>query len=236
MKTVLFDLDGTLLPMDQDAFIATFLECVHRELVRLGYSPELAEAALAAAFPAVLANDGRETNEKVFLGEFERLVGARIQEDAPALADYYRGGFSEVKRTCGHEPRAALLLRELHDAGVPAVLATSPLFPRAATEARIGWAGLTPEDFTYITTYENSSFCKPHLGYYRELLTRLSLDPRDCLMVGNDATEDMVARELGIEVFLLTDHLVNRRGVEITALPHGDFGEMVDAVRSFIKK
>ncbi|MBO7292708.1 MAG: HAD family hydrolase [Clostridia bacterium] len=233
MKTVLFDLDGTLLPMDQDAFIATFLECVHRDLVRLGYPPELSEAALAAAFPAVLANDGKCTNETVFLGEFEKLVGARVREDARALARYYQSGFSEVRRTCGHEPRAALLLSELHAAGVPAVLATSPLFPREATGARIGWAGLTPEDFTYITTYENSSFCKPHLGYYRELLDRLSLDPRECLMVGNDATEDMVAGELGMEVFLLTDHLVNRHGLDIAALPHGDFGEMMAAVRAF---
>ena len=233
MKTVLFDLDGTLLPMEQDAFIAAFLEGVHRELVRLGYSPALAEAALSAAFPAVLKNDGKRTNEAVFLGEFERLAGTRVREDAHALAHYYRSGFSEISRTCGREPRAALLLGELHAAGVPTVLATSPLFPREATEARIAWAGLSPLDFTYITTYENSSFCKPHLGYYRELLDRLSLDPRDCLMVGNDATEDMVARELGMEVFLVTDHLLNRDGADISAFPHGNFGEMMAAVRTF---
>lgn len=233
MKTVLFDLDGTLLPMEQDAFIAAFLKGVHGELVRLGYTPALAEAALSAAFPAVLANDGKRTNEAVFLGEFEKLVGPRVREDARSLARYYRDGFFEVSCVCGREPRAALLLSELHAAGVSAVLATSPLFPREATEARIAWAGLTPGDFTYITTYESSSFCKPHLGYYRELLDRLSLDPRDCLMVGNDATEDMVAEELGMEVFLVTDHLLNRRGVDITRWPHGDFGAMMEAVRAF---
>lgn len=235
MKTVLFDLDGTLLPMEQDAFTSAFLKDLHYRLVLLGYTAELAKAALSAAFMTAVANDGRGTNEAVFFGELERVAGARVREDAVALSHYYRGDFQRLKDLCGREPRAALLLSELHAAGVPAVLATNPLFPREGIEARLAWAGLTPGDFTHITTYENSSFCKPSLGYYREILDRLSLAPCDCLMVGNDTTDDMTAGELGIEVFLLTDHLINRRGMDISSLPHGDFGEMMDAVRTFIR-
>lgn len=234
MKAVLFDLDGTLLPMEQDTFTSAFLKDLHRYLVRLGYTPELAEAALTAAFTSAFANDGRETNETVFFGGLARVAGARVREDAVALSRYYREDFQALRHTCGREPRAALLLSELHAAGVPAVLATNPLFPREAIEARLDWAGLTPEDFIYITTYENSSFCKPRPDYYREILDRLSLAPCDCLMVGNDTTDDMAARELGVEVFLLTDHLINRRGTDISSLPHGDFEGMMAAVRTFL--
>ena len=234
MKTVLFDLDGTLLPMDQDAFAEAFTRGLFGELCRLGYGADTARAALSAAIPAILKNDGTRTNEEAFLSTFESVAGARIRRDAPALRAYYREGFSAVQATCGFTPRAREILDLLHAKGIPAVLATSPIFPREATVARIGWAGLVPEDFLHITTYETSSFCKPHLGYYREILTSLSLTPQDCLMIGNDATEDMVARELGMEVFLLTDCLINRRGVDLTPFPRGGWDELFRAVRDFI--
>ena len=78
------------------------------------------------------------------------------------------------------------------------MLATNPLFPPTATQSRIRWAGLTPEDFEFITTYDNSSFCKPNPDYYREILGKLNLNAGECLMVGNDVGEDMIARTLGM--------------------------------------
>ena len=46
-------------------------------------------------------------------------------------------------------------------------------------------------------------------------------------MVGNDVTEDMVARTLGMRVFLLTDHIINRQNEPIDRYPHGSFPEMM---------
>ena len=106
------------------------------------------------------------------------------------------------------------------------VLATNPIFPTAATESRIRWAGLRPEDFELYTTYESIGFCKPNLDYYRELLRRLDLQAGDCLMVGNDVEEDMVASQLGMSVFLLTDCMINRRAQDISAFPHGNFDDL----------
>ena len=52
------------------------------------------------------------------------------------------------------------------------------------------------------------------------------LTPEACVMVGNDVGEDMIAAELGMRVFLLTDWLVNKDGADISRYPHGSFDDL----------
>ncbi|MBQ2297012.1 MAG: HAD hydrolase-like protein, partial [Ruminiclostridium sp.] len=73
---------------------------------------------------------------------------------------------------------------------------------------------------------ENASFCKPNPKYYEEIVTRLGLDPKTCLMVGNDVTEDGAAKALGMDVFFLTDCLINKEEKDIDREPHGSFAEL----------
>ena len=80
---------------------------------------------------------------------------------------------------------------------------------------RIRWAGIDPAAFRDISSYENSSFCKPSVGYFREFLQRNGLHPEECLMIGNDAWEDMAIRELGVPVYLVTDCLENKQGLPL---------------------
>ena len=54
----------------------------------------------------------------------------------------------------------------------------------------------------------------------------LGVQPDECLMVGNDATEDLAAREAGMDVFLLTDCLINTKNRDISACPRGDFAAL----------
>ena len=107
------------------------------------------------------------------------------------------------------------------------MLATNPIFPSIATESRIRWAGLEPEDFELYTTYENTGYCKPNPDYYRDILNKLKLQPEDCLMVGNDVTEDMIAASVGMDVFLLTDCMINKEQKDISVYPHGNFEQLM---------
>ena len=118
----------------------------------------------------------------------------------------------------------------LHEKGIRVILATNPIFPAVATESRIRWAGMEPSDFEFYTTYENINYCKPSLEYYKEILNRLDLRAEECLMVGNDVGDDMVARHLGMQVFLLTEDLINYGNTDISEFPNGDF----DALTGFI--
>ena len=89
------------------------------------------------------------------------------------------------------------------------MLSTNPLFPPAAIRARLSWIGLAPSEFDFITTYDNSSSCKPNPLYFSQLLSRFDLAPQDVLLVGNDVQEDAcAAKAVGIRTYLVTDCLL----------------------------
>ena len=94
--------------------------------------------------------------------------------------------------------------------------------------------GLSPSDFDLFTTYENSRFCKPNLNYYKDILAKLGVTANECLMIGNDVSEDMVASELGMKVFLLTDCLINKSGEDLSAYPHGTFKDLEEYLNKHV--
>ena len=226
IKAVLFDLDGTLLPMDQDVFIKAYLGGLVGVLAPKGYDPRMIAGALIKSTDAMKVNDGRKTNEEVFWDNFSAILGEGIRDEEENLRAFYDGDFQKVKNVCGYNPKAKELVDRLNKQGVRVILATSPLFPAIATESRIRWAGLSPEDFELYTTYENSIYCKPNTKYYEAILSQIGLSAEECIMVGNDTGDDMVAKRLGMQVFLLTDDLINKSGEDINNYPHGSFDDL----------
>lgn len=228
---VLFDLDGTLLPMDQDVFVKTYFGYLARKVGPRGYETKSLVDGIWRGTAAMVANDGGCTNEDAFWRCFAGIFGDWVLADKPLFEEFYRVEFQQARKICGFNPKSAETVARLKAMGLRVALATNPLFPAIATESRIRWAGLEPEDFELYTTYENSHYCKPNLDYYREVLEKLDCVPADCLMVGNDVAEDMVAEKLGMRVFLLTDCLINKAGKDISAYPNGD----LDALMAFIE-
>ena len=231
VKAVLFDLDGTLLPLDQDEFVKGYFRLLAKKLAPYGYEPDKLVKAIWHGTAAMIQNDGSCTNEVVFWKDFTNIFGEQARSHEPVFAEYYEKDFQQVKNSCGYTPKAAEIVRSLKAAGIRVALATNPVFPAIATESRIRWAGLEPEEFELYTTYENIGFCKPNLDYYREILRRMELDAADCLMVGNDVDEDMAAGQLGMKVFLLTDCMINKTGEDISKYPNGNFNALLQAIR-----
>ena len=227
IKAVLFDLDGTLLPMDQKVFMKDYFGRLIRRLAPHGYTPEVFLAAMNAGVAAMVKNDGSRTNEEAYWDAFSAISGKEILDRMPVFERFYEEEFDEVAASCGCHPKAAPLVRGLRARGIRVILATNPLFPQIATQKRIRWAGLEPEDFELYTTYEDIGYCKPNPDYYREVLRRTGLEAADCLMVGNDVAEDMLAgAAVGLRGFLLTDCLINTPGADINDFPHGSFDEL----------
>lgn len=140
-----------------------------------------------------------------------------------------------MRHSCGFNPQASRAISQLKAMGYQVALATNPIFPAVATHSRVIWAGLDPEDFSLITTYENSRHCKPNPDYYRDILEVLNVPAENCLMVGNDVNEDMIAQDLGMQVFLLTDNLINRSESDIHCYPQGSFPELMQRLQSLPK-
>ncbi len=232
ITTVLFDLDGTLLPMEQEAFVKAYFGGLAKKAAPRGYNPGKLMKSIWAGTEAMVGNTGAKTNEAVFWDLFAGIYGEAAREDEAMFARFYQEEFQQIQAVCGFQPQARELISLLQEKGLRLVLATNPIFPAIATESRIRWAGLTPSDFVWYTTYENSHYCKPNPAYYREILDRLQLDPAECLMIGNDVTEDMVAQQLGMQVFLVTDCLINKDNLDISAWPNGDFAGLMDFART----
>lgn len=225
MDTILFDLDGTLLPMHMDRFIRAYFSLLAQYTAPYGFNPETLVEDIWQGTRAMVANDGSMTNEERFWQVFRQRTGRGDAADQKLFLTFYDEEFDKAKATCGFNPDAPRLIRDLKEKGYDLILATNPMFPRPATMRRIAWAGLDPEDFRMITTYESMNTCKPNPEYFRELCRKADLDPSHCRMIGNDAAEDMAALETGIQVFLITDCLENGIAEEL-AVPHGGFAEV----------
>lgn len=226
IKAILFDLDGTLLPMVQEEFIECYFKLLAKKLVSLGYGAEHIVESVWKSVGAMMKNDGSCKNEDAFWNTFAGIYGEQSKQHKSELDSFYRNEFSKVREVCGFHPAAKEVVELVREKGLVPVLATNPLFPAVATQARMSWAGLTPVDFDYYTTYENATSCKPNPKYYEEILDRIGCKPEECVMVGNDVQEDMVVEALGMKVFLLTDCLINKKEVDISVYPRGSFEEL----------
>lgn len=236
IKAVLFDLDGTLLPMDFDVFLKAYFGGLCKKMVPFGYEPDQLVKAIWKGTDAMIKNDGSATNEEAFKNCFKGIYGEEALGHIPYFDEFYKTDFKEVQKVCGFTPDAKKTVDFLKSRGLRLVLATSPIFPLVAIEARLSWAGLSPSDFEFVTTYENSCYTKPNPKYYEGIAERLGLDPAECIMVGNDVDDDMVASDVGMKVFLLTDNLINKSGEDIEKYPHGGYGEMLDFLTKAISE
>ena len=235
LKAVLFDLDGTLLPMDQDRFIERYFSLLAKKMAGHGYNPDLLLKTIWKALAAEAVNDGSITNREMFWKVFSSVFGEDSIKDESVFEDFYRNEFQTVKDVCEPSPKAKYIVDMLRSKGIKVILATNPIFPKVATDSRIRWAGMEPEDFDIVTTFEDIGLSKPNLDYYRYLMDEMRLDPKDCVMVGNDVEEDMVAEELGMKVFLMDYFIINRKGTDVSKYPKGNFDDLIDYLNGLIQ-
>ena len=130
IDTVLFDLDGTLLPMDQEEFVNTYLGLLAKHLAPYGYEPKHLAAAIWAGTHAMVQNDGSRTNEEVFWEDFCHIFGTDARRDEPLFEEFYATDFVQARTVCGFAPEAAELVRLLKEKGFPGGPGHQPPFPR----------------------------------------------------------------------------------------------------------
>lgn len=223
MDTILFDLDGTLLPMDQNAFMDVYLKELGQKCSALGFEEKPAIKALWAGTKAMIENSGEKTNEDVFWDVFTSLLGKKAAQLKPAFQAFYAQEFDRTKIATSPNPLAANLIKQLKEKGYTLILASNPVFPKEAYRTRLAWLGLVPEDFEMLTSYEDFCHCKPNPNYYREILQKIGKTPQRCLMVGNDLADDGPAKTLGMGFYLVTNCLLNANANDCDNHENGNF-------------
>lgn len=226
INTILFDLDGTLLPMDDQAFMKVYFEQLATLGEHFGVEGRTFVKMIWGSTEQMLVNDGTQSNETCFWNAMEHYLGKDIREAEPLFEEFYRTKFLQVKQTTAPTMLANECVQLLKAKGYTLAIATNPLFPRIATQTRMAWAGLQLDDFALVTTYENASFCKPNLSYYQEILDQLGVTPQQCMMVGNDVAEDMCVRELGMDTYLVTDCLINKKEYPLSSFKQSTLAEL----------
>jgi FMN phosphatase YigB (HAD superfamily) len=222
MNTILFDLDGTLLPMDTDEFTKIYFTEMAIYLSDLIDGKTLAKNIWASTEAMVKSLDFK-TNEEVFLEDFATRIDTDINIYKERFYSFYDSGFLNAKKAVYENEHIKTSVALLKKKGYQLVIATNPLFPLKAILHRISWAGLNADDFVYISSYEKNHYCKPQIKFYEEILKDIGKNPSDCMMVGNDVEEDMVAGNLGIETYLITDNLLQRSADEAKADHKGSY-------------
>ena len=243
MNTVLFDLDSTLLPIDMKEFIDTYMELLSGFLKAKDENPDDIIPSIWKATGAMIENGGLITNEEMFWKvlmedletkdqKYDKKFQRRLQKN---LDKFYTGDFQMIRYMVKPSQEAHDAVMMLKDKGYRVVLATSPVFPEIAVKERLSWLGFKLKDFDYVTTYENSCYTKPNLKYYEHVLKIMDKDPGDCIMVGNDVKEDMCAAELGIDVFLIEDYMLNPDNDDTSMYKSGNWSQFLEYVDSLPK-
>ncbi len=235
LKAILFDLDGTLLPLKQDEFLKAYFTRLTAYMAQRGFEPKKLYQTIYAGCADMLKNDGKKTNEQVFWDRLVSVYGESVTDQKKVFESFYKTDFIYLKEFSRLNPEAKELIALLKSLGLRVILATNPVFPAIATGTRIGWAGLKDTDFEIITTYENSRFCKPKSEYYTDILEKSSLLPEECLMVGNDVDDDMPAQNTGMKVFLLTDCLINQNKKDISSFEKGNFEKLTEYIKKLVE-
>ena len=233
ITTVMFDMDGTLIPFQQDDFIKVYFGELCKKLAPLGYEPKHTVDSIWAGTKAMIKNDGSRLNSELFWEVF-RSMNEGLPDTKELCDEFYTNEFNRAKCIVKYQVDRKPLISKLREKGLKIVLATNPLFPSDGMNTRLSWVGLSPDDFDLITHYDNCTYCKPFPGYFTEIAEKLGVKPEECVMIGNSVQDDMAAVKAGLKVFLVPEFLENPQDADHSALPQGTLDEAVEYVLSLM--
>lgn len=230
INTILFDLDGTLLPMDMELFMKHYFY-----QMGLHFKDKIEGSRLASyimeSTDVMIRDQSKRSNEDVFMTHFATLVDD-IDQYKSQFLEFYQTTFDLVQVSTSRSEQMRQSVDLLKEKGYTIAIATNPLFPMVANQKRIQWAGFDPQEFSYISCFEENHSCKPHLSYYEEVLANVNKKPEECLMVGNDIGDDLSIRKLGVQTYLVTDHMLNRSNQPYTTDYEGTYNDFYQFVQS----
>ena len=208
IKAVIFDLDGTLLPMDEEEFTKGYFNLLCKKLVPLGYNKDELVQTVWAGTKAMVKNDGQKTNEQIFWDCFKNTYGDEKIKDKKVFDDFYVSDFKNTICFCKQNPWAKKIVQYAKNLGLKTILASNPLFPISGMTTRMEFVGLKQEDFDYTSSYETSHYAKPNPKFYQEILDNLNLKSNEVIYFCNSEKEDVVPAQIcKIKTYLIGDNI-----------------------------
>ncbi len=229
MKTILFDLDGTLLPMDTERFMYLYGKAVARGFSDFNEPDQLFRHVMTSVKHTIMNKEKRK-NADVFFEDFARRVQEPVEAYSSRFKTFYNNHFDSVQSATQVSVEIVEAVKVLKEKNYQLIIATNPIFPMEANRQRIKWAGLDISDFDYVSSFEENHYCKPHIEFYQEVLEINGIEAKEVLMVGNDVQEDLVISALGSQTYLIEDHMIHRGG-EIESEHRGNYQDFLTFVK-----
>jgi len=204
IQAVLFDLDGTLVDVDMNRFVQSYLRRL-TEHMSDQVNPLRATQTLHHAVAAMFANtDASRTLESILFEVLQEELAVSSEWYVECLARFCQDDLESLRPLVTGHPLSSQLIESSLNRGWKVVLATNPIFPRVVVDARVSWGGMDGDAFYHVAAYETAHFCKPRPLFFKEILGRLQIPAEACLMVGNDTVHDLAASQVGMQTCLLT--------------------------------
>jgi FMN phosphatase YigB (HAD superfamily) len=202
-KTLLVDLDGTLVGSTEYRVRIEFLIRFFCWWSRHGKAWK-SLSVLAAIQKALESEPSDLTNAKRVVQSIAPILDLPEASVDDLLNQCVREIFPPLQKHFFAIPGAQNFIHWAYSR-YPLILATNPVWIPEVVEMRTQWAGLNMGLFRSFTHAHRMSACKPRKDYYLELLQQESLEPSNCLLIGNDFRKDGPASEVGIRVCILTN-------------------------------
>ena len=136
INTILLDMDGTLLPVDNETFTHTYFKLLCAKLMPYGYQPADIVRGLRSGMVAMVKNDGTRTNREAFWDDFSKTLGEDVRKMEPVCDEFYGNEFNKAKDILGLNVDRRPLIELLHSKGYRVVLANNPMLPPPGTNSR----------------------------------------------------------------------------------------------------
>lgn len=231
--TLLLDLDDTLLGNSMDTFLPVYFQAIGKHLSHFAPPGKLLPLLLRATREMVENDRLDRSLKQVFDQAFFPALGFQPEEVQESIDAFYAEVFPTLRSVTQPRPEAVELVWEAIARKYCLVLATSPLFPRTAIVQRLTWAGLSPEDFSLIPSYETNYFAKPNPAYFAELLAGLGWPEGPVVMVGDDFYSDILpARKAGIATYWISAEPRVKPDDSSVESAGGKLGSLLDWLKS----
>jgi FMN phosphatase YigB (HAD superfamily) len=208
---VLFDLDDTLIRAQMREFVIRYVGSLAQHCAAEVRPKTFTKTMGKIIYDLIhISGDGRSSNEERIFNRLAADLKLDRELIRSALGHFAELDLEALQTLVKPIPLAGKIVRDIRATGMSMVLATNPVFPKFMVQARMRWGGLREEDFIYISSIENSYHCKPHPQYFENIAKILGLAPEECLMVGNDTSQDLAATAIGMRTFLVDTWMVDR--------------------------
>jgi FMN phosphatase YigB (HAD superfamily) len=213
--TLLLDLDDTLLETNMGAFIPAYFQALSQSLAEYVQSEKMLPALMKGTDLMLASEDPSQTLQEVFETYFYPKLGVPKEQVNHAIEQFYDEVFPTIGSVTRKREGAVELVDWAFSKGFRIAIATDPIFPRKAVYHRIRWAGLDPERFELVSSFETFHFTKSHSAYFAEVLGRLGWPNEPVLMVGNDVERDLKpAQSLGLKTYHVNEESASGSGPE----------------------